>query len=135
MKQDIKTNEAGKTCQYSNFFNFLFSLDHTGRITRFSYSDYVRDSIFNVTPDVAKELYKGFITIGRMLRDPAYQIDHKMCPGDIIVFNNIRVLHGRTGYKITAEGNRYIEGNYIDWDMVYSRLRVLTEKYSAAIDV
>ena len=80
-------------------------------------------------------MYKGFITIGRMLRDPANQIDHKMGPGDIAVFNNSRVLHGRTGFQITAEGNRYLEGIYIDWDTMYSRLRVLTEKYNAAIDV
>ena len=88
-----------------------------------------------MTPDVAIELYKGFITIGRMLRDPANQIDHKMCPGDIIVFNNSRVLHGRTGFQVTGEGNRYLEATYIDWDIVYSKLRVLAEKFNAPIDV
>ena len=116
-------------------FIYYSRLDHTGRITRFTYNNHTRDSILNVTPDVAIELYKGFITIGRMLRDPANQIDHKMCPGDITVFNNSRVLHGRTEFQITSEGDRYLEGIFIDWDIVYSRLRVLAEKYNAPIDV
>ena len=110
-------------------------MDHTGRITRFSYNNHVRDSILNVTPEFAIELYKGFISIGRMLHDPANRIDHKMCAGDITVFNNSRVLHGRTEFQITSEGDRYLEGIYMDWDIVYSRLRVLAEKYNAAIDV
>lgn len=41
--------------------------------------------------------------------------------GEILTFDNIRVFHGRSTY----EGDRHLEGGYLDWDYVYSKIRVL----------
>jgi gamma-butyrobetaine dioxygenase len=45
-------------------------------------------------------------------------------PGDLVGFDNRRVLHGRDAYDPGA-GRRVLRGCYIDRDDVLSRLRVL----------
>ena len=80
-------------------------------------------------------VYKAYVTLGQMLRDPDNQIDRKLEPGQIATFNNSRVLHGRTAFQVTKEGNRFLEGMYMDWDIAYSKLRVLAEKYNVFMDV
>ena len=39
-----------------------------------------------------------------------------MISGEILCFDNTRTLHGRTAYIIKAEGERFLEGAYIEWD-------------------
>ena len=82
------------------------------------------------SPEKTIQLYAGYLTIGRMLRDPANQIEHKMVPGDVITFNNSRVLHGRSAFKITESSNRRLQGYSMDWDVVYSRMRVLAKRFN-----
>ena len=82
------------------------------------------------SPEKTIQLYAGYLTIGRMLRNPANQIEHKMVPGDVITFNNSRVLHGRSAFKITESSNRHLQGYYMDWDVIYSRMRVLAKKFN-----
>lgn len=48
--------------------------------------------------------------------------------GDILAFSNIRLLHGHTGY-VDKEGNvRHLVGAFVDWNEIYSRLRVLANE-------
>jgi alpha-ketoglutarate-dependent taurine dioxygenase len=44
-------------------------------------------------------------------------------PGDVIVMDNLRVLHGRT--EISAPRERHLQGCYADRDGLRSRLRTL----------
>ena len=110
----------------------LFSdrLDENEHIVRFTFNNPVRDSVWPVTPEKAIQLYEAWLVIGRMMRDPANQIEHKMVPGDMITFNNGRVLHGRSAFTITGESNRYLQGIYLDWDAIYSRMRVLAKRFN-----
>lgn len=59
-----------------------------------------------------------------MTRDPAYGIALKLAGGEMVVFDNRRVLHGREAFD-PSTGFRHLHGCYVDrgeWD---SRLRVL----------
>ncbi|HXP57833.1 MAG TPA: TauD/TfdA family dioxygenase, partial [Streptosporangiaceae bacterium] len=49
----------------------------------------------------------------------------RLSPGDCLVFDNTRVLHGRTGF--TSTGDRLLQGCYADLDGLASTLAVLTE--------
>jgi gamma-butyrobetaine dioxygenase len=51
----------------------------------------------------------------------------RLRPGDLVVFNNRRVLHGRTRFD-PATGERHLRGSYIDLDAFRDRWRVLTER-------
>ena len=62
------------------------------------------------------------------MKDPANQIEYKMIPGDMVTFNNYRVMHGRSEFALTGQGSRFLCGGYMDWDIMYSRLRALSTK-------
>src|SRR5437763_12050693 len=49
-------------------------------------------------PDVAA-YYDAYQTFGRMLEEPRYRIEFKLEPGDLFIVDNLRVMHGRTGYS------------------------------------
>lgn len=101
----------------------------TTKSYRFAFNNHVRDSIMlNASPEETVQLYEGNLTLDKMLRDQANQIKHKLVPGDVISFNNSRVLHGRSAFTETWQGSRFLSAIYLDWDMMYSRMRVLIEK-------
>jgi gamma-butyrobetaine hydroxylase len=74
-------------------------------------------------PDVAA-YYDAYQTFGRMLEEPRYRIQFKLEPGDLFIVDNLRVLHGRTGYS--ESGERHLQGCYADRDGLRSTLAVLS---------
>ena len=60
-----------------------------------------------------------------MLEDTAYRIQFKLGPGGLFIVDNLRVMHGRTGYAATG-GERHLQGCYADRDGLRSRLAVLS---------
>lgn len=68
--------------------------------------------------------YEAMRTFSAIAHDERFQIRFPFTPGDLIGFDNRRVLHGRDSFDSTT-GSRWLRGCYIDQDDVYSRLRVL----------
>jgi gamma-butyrobetaine dioxygenase len=62
--------------------------------------------------------------LGELLADPAFELRFALQPGELLMFDNERVLHGRTGFD-PSEGLRHLQGCYIDHDAPRSRYRVL----------
>ena len=105
-------------------------LDENENIVRFSCNNPTRDSVLHVSPEKTIQLYEAYLTIGKMIADPANQIEHKMLPGEVVTFNNSRVLHGRSSFIVNKKTKRYLQGFYLDWDVIYSRLRVLAKQFN-----
>lgn len=60
-----------------------------------------------------KKHYKALGTFRGLLKSPAFLFEQLATPGDIWVFDNRRVLHGRRG--LTAEcRERHLEGGYVE---------------------
>jgi gamma-butyrobetaine dioxygenase len=53
------------------------------------------------------------------------ELEFKMEPGDMISFNNRRILHARKEFD-PSTGERHLQGTYIDLDDFYSRFRSLS---------
>ena len=50
--------------------------------------------------------------------------------GQCAVFDNHRVLHGRSGFEMHPDSStRTYHGGYIDWDEMISKLNVLTDAW------
>jgi gamma-butyrobetaine dioxygenase len=80
----------------------------------------------NVPVEIVDTWYKAmkkFVDIGH-----EEAVTFKADPGDILTFNNTRMVHGRAGYIESSDNTRYLRGVYLDWDVIYSRLRVLRTK-------
>ena len=53
-----------------------------------------------------------------------YGYEFRLKPGDLVTFNNRRMLHGRTAFTST-NGTRHLQGTYVDIDRFLNKLRVL----------
>ncbi|XP_068244868.1 uncharacterized protein [Palaemon carinicauda] len=105
----------------------MIRLNPQGDIVSISVNQMVRDSFFNIPVEMVRVWYDSMLTYYEMLGHPDNAISYKMKEGDMIIFDNQRVLHGRKGFQMT-EGTRELHGCYFDWDMVKSCRRVLQRK-------
>ena len=80
---------------------------------------------FRLAEDVVGRYYEAYQRFGRLLESPDYRIQFKLDPGDLFIVDNLRVLHGRTGYAASG-GERHLQGCYADRDGLRSRLAVLS---------
>ena len=68
--------------------------------------------------------YRARRSFDHRLRAPDFEIRFLLKDGDLVMFDNCRLLHGRTGFD-PAEGLRHLQGCYIDIDGPRSLYRVL----------
>ena len=58
-------------------------------------------------------------------------VSKRLKPGQIVMMNNTRVFHGRKGFEATSESratvSRWLQSMFFEWDVVFSKLRVLQE--------
>ena len=73
--------------------------------------------------------YKARKKISDLYNSEKFKIEFKLMPGDIIMMDNHRLLHGRTVYD-TSEGKRFLQGCYIDHDSSEGKLRHLQRKFN-----
>lgn len=104
----------------------VICLDMEGKYSRINHSIPQRDSHFSTDIENVIPWYDAYSKFVNMARTEA--VEFKTKPGDVLTFNNIRLLHGRTGYDDTEDNIRYVVGAYLDWDIIYSKLRVLKTK-------
>ncbi|XP_011176989.1 gamma-butyrobetaine dioxygenase isoform X1 [Zeugodacus cucurbitae] len=103
-------------------------LDVDGRYHRINENSTKRDSHFTVPLEQVApwyEAYDKFIELAY-----AEAVNFKTNPGDVFVFNNLRMLHGRTAYEDSPTNKRHLIGAYVDWDIIYSKIRIIRAKYS-----
>ena len=67
--------------------------------------------------------YEALRVFAEVASDPRLELRTALRPGDLVAFDNRRVLHGRDAFEPT--GARHLRGCYADRDDVLSRLRVL----------
>jgi gamma-butyrobetaine dioxygenase len=71
---------------------------------------------------------------GHRLRAPDFEIRFLLNSGDPVIFENCRLLHGRTAFD-PSEGLRHLRGCYIDIDGPRSLYRVLRRRRGLSSDV
>ncbi|RVU36863.1 DUF971 domain-containing protein [Hwanghaeella grinnelliae] len=67
------------------------------------------------------DFYRAYRTFSGLLRNPETEAVLRLTPGDCVVFDNMRVLHGRKSF---AKGRRWLQGCYADKDAILGRLRL-----------
>ena len=105
-------------------------MDSNGKLVRLSISDRSRQDVLDADAEELHEWYHAYFKLIKMLRAPENTVDHKLKPGELLVMDNDRLAHGRTAFSGDREGDRWLEGGYVDWDLLHSRLRVLSKKLS-----
>tara|TARA_B100000035_G_scaffold123484_1_gene105032 strand:- start:4423 stop:5526 length:1104 start_codon:yes stop_codon:yes gene_type:complete len=73
--------------------------------------------------------YEARKKLSEMYNSEKYRIEFKLEPKDLMMMDNHRLLHGRTSYE-TKEGERYLQGCYIDYDSTEGKLKHLKRKFN-----
>ena len=71
----------------------------------------------------ATAFYAAYRRWATLLARPERTLTLPLRPGDCLVFDNTRILHGRTAF--TGAGQRLLQGCYADLDGLASSLAVL----------
>ena len=67
--------------------------------------------------------------ISELYNSDKYRLEFKLKPGDLLMMDNHRLLHGRTSYDAN-EGNRFLQGCYIDYDSTEGKMKHLKRKFN-----
>lgn len=78
--------------------------------------------------DQLAEFYQAFNTFFRYLKNPDYQHQFRLKAGDCLLFQNFRILHGRTAFD-PATGNRKLNSGYVDWNFFVGRKNFQNQEF------
>jgi gamma-butyrobetaine dioxygenase len=75
----------------------------------------------------AAGFYRAYRVFAELLREPGHQLRFALRDGDLVLFDNQRILHGRTGFS-SARHARHLRGCYLTRDSVYSETALLRRR-------
>ena len=75
--------------------------------------------------------YTAYRRFAALLRDTRFQLNMRLGAGTVVVFDNQRILHGRTAFS-AARQPRHLRGCYLTRDSVYSETALLRRQLAAA---
>ncbi|MEC8624484.1 MAG: TauD/TfdA family dioxygenase, partial [Bdellovibrionota bacterium] len=99
----------------------VINLNKSGEVTEMRLSPWLRGPVCG-NKEEEEHFYKAFRTFMKLAEDTDFQEKIKLEKGDILGFNNTRILHGRNA--IGKGGKRWLRGCYMDGDDVDSTLRM-----------
>jgi gamma-butyrobetaine dioxygenase len=108
----------------------LIELDAGGAVRTIRFSPRL-DFVPLLPIEAQSSYYRARRLFGQALRSEEFEIRFMLNKGDLVMFDNCRLLHGRTGFN-PQEGLRHLQGCYIDIDGPRSRYRVLQRRLSTA---
>jgi gamma-butyrobetaine dioxygenase len=106
----------------------LIELDREGRIARIHWNNRSM-STARLPLHRAEGFYRAYRTFAAMLRSPEFIHRIRLQPGELVAFDNGRVLHGRTSFS----GERLLQGCYVNRDGAASNLAVLRRELAEEI--
>ncbi len=78
--------------------------------------------------DQLSQFYKARSFFIKLCNSTKFMIKFKLDPGDLMIMDNYRTLHGRTAYRMDI-GERHLQGCYIDHDSTESKIKFLKKKF------
>lgn len=104
----------------------IIQLDADGNPLEIRFNNWIRDTL-RLPLDEIEAWYGAYRHFWQLLHDPRHQLEFALAPGQMIAFDNRRVLHGRRAFD-PSTGKRHLQGTYLDLDLLESRLRVLARQ-------
>ena len=101
----------------------VFTLDTKGAVVRFCWAEK------SVAPIRAPEhliepIYAARRALLELVHDESLQARIALRPGELLIADNYRVMHGRTAYR----GRRHLRHCHVDRDEMYSRYRMTCDR-------
>ena len=123
----------------NNWINFRFSDDKTDlrsrvpmievndnhEVIKVRYNNRSIDTI-NLPSEKIRPFYLAYRHWGEVIERDELKVIFQLVPGEIIIFDNTRVMHARTAFS--DKGKRHLQGAYTDLDGFYSLLNILENR-------
>ncbi|MDC9719578.1 MAG: TauD/TfdA family dioxygenase [Gammaproteobacteria bacterium] len=71
-----------------------------------------------LAPEKMRLFYNAYRAFAEILQLEHLQLSYKMNPGDLVMFDNTRIMHARKAFG--SDGDRHLQGAYADLDGLYS---------------
>ena len=111
--KDILLENYGKLIELDDFGNYVQSR-FSGRL----------DFVTYLEPKKLEKFYSARRKIFNLYASKEFEINFRLEGGMLMMFDNLRILHGRTEYDVST-GFRHLQGCYIDHDSTEGKLRLL----------
>ncbi len=96
----------------------ILECDHDGNLTTVRFSK--RNCRPHLPFEQLEDFYQAYNTLFRYLKNPDYQHQFRLQAHSCLLFQNFRILHGRTAFD-PATGNRKLNSGYVDWNFFVGR--------------
>jgi gamma-butyrobetaine dioxygenase len=101
----------------------VIGLDPRGRIRQVRFNE---RSLAPVRLPAARAFYAAYRAFAELVRTPEATVTAMLSPGDCVIFDNTRILHGRAGFTDSrGGGRRHLQGCYADLDGLASAVAVM----------
>ncbi|WP_251977907.1 2-trimethylaminoethylphosphonate dioxygenase [Salinicola avicenniae] len=107
----------------------LIELDSAGNVVRVRYNNRT-ERIPALPPESLERYYAARQQFFALITSPALTLTPKLAPGEMLIMDNYRLLHGRTAFHLT-QGVRHLRQGYVDRDTTASRREVLRRSTTA----
>ncbi|WP_136068141.1 2-trimethylaminoethylphosphonate dioxygenase [Modicisalibacter radicis] len=107
----------------------LIELDSHGRLARVRFSNRT-ERVAAYDAETLERYYAARQRFHGLITDPALTVHLKLAPGEMLIMDNYRLLHGRTAYQLEG-GVRHLRQGYVDRDTTASRRQVLRRALGA----
>jgi gamma-butyrobetaine dioxygenase/trimethyllysine dioxygenase len=103
-------------------------LDHDGNVIEVRLNERTMTAV-NVPEELMLDVYAALRTVLRLAYDPARRIAHQLEAGEALICDNLRVLHGRTGYS----GGRHLRQTQVMRDEFYAKGASVAERVTLEV--
>jgi gamma-butyrobetaine dioxygenase len=104
----------------------VITLNLDGEISEICFNAHIAEFL-DIDPKLMKSYYRAYGKFMKMTRSNAYLISLRLAVGEMVVFDDRRILHGRDAFN-PETGFRHLHGCYVDRGEFESRLRVLKRR-------
>ncbi|WP_241697338.1 TauD/TfdA family dioxygenase [Vreelandella salicampi] len=104
----------------------LIDLNADGTLHELRFNNWIRDTL-HLPAEQMDGWYRAYRTLWTLFHSDEHQLEFTLEPGQMVAFDNRRVLHGRRSFDPNS-GPRHLQGTYLDRDMLESRLRVIARQ-------
>ena len=115
-------NNKDPYCDY-RFRGTVIATDSNDEVIEVRHANFIRGPV-DVPAHQTMALYKAYQCFILLTREPKFQLFFRLSAGEMVVFDNRRVLHARNAFDLKS-GMRQLQGCYIDRDELLSRIRIL----------
>lgn len=135
VEEKVSAQEIGtKKYQWETYHRqHVINVDHNGEVYQIRHHENDRVPL-EASPDKIQDLYAAYQAFTRLGEDPEYNVEFLIKPGQVLVNDNWRLLHGRTAIRNTNL-RRVLLGAYMKPETFRSRRRILLGKKSGLSDI